>query len=748
MDAVLLAAAALLGAALRLTHLDTVSLWLDELIDYDVATNVLRHPFRALFPGLSSEHGPLFYATELAGRVFASPEISARLFPAIFGVIAIVALWLAARSAGLTTGCIAALLLALSPLHVYYSHEARPYALLMLLATVALIALVKRNPILFGAATTACMLTSKAAGPFVLSAACSAAIAAWLAEQREERKRFAIAAAVAAASPLLIPLLYHVPEGVPTAGFPGVSARFFNELLQTFTLQVLPPFAARRAAYAMLALAIAGAIALFRRNRVHATIAVVLATFPVASGIAALAIIGHWYNVRYVSAALPAWLLLVAAGIEWIAMIATQRIGRHAFWIVALAVVAAIGKESWPAAREEWSRKLDWREVASSIWNHAAPGDTVLTTNSWSFLSLQFYLQRLPPRVHLVNAAESLAIAQRTVKSREPVWIVSAGFEADTTVTGWSCAYPLLMASKREQLRIHYAPSLGHFLQHRALGPELRTIAAQYPNGACRLLADTSDAIFFASGWGTLESNGDEQWRWALGPEATVVLPVSGATDRTIRFHALPAGSSQTVEVLIDGSSLGGVAMSAGWRDYEIEAPAGVWKGDRHTLTLRFAHSAAPHDADPHSPDMRPLSAMFTSIEAGEKPANLPLHPVRMEGFLDEPPRERSRYAPQKTDPAALRLFCARAGFDPDATPAALRSGRITVEQLVDAMIEEYECSTDATFIRAAFLAAASRDPGEAYSADLAKQWHDRRERARLLHGLIETPQFPIARAK
>src|SRR5258708_4049202 len=147
-DALLLGAIIIAGAVLRFGGLAVPSLWLDEILDYDVATKLSHEPFWRWLTRFDSEHGPLFFATELAGRVSQTPEMAGRLAPALFGVAAIVVAWGAGRrvesgvgsresEVGAGSGPISivtpvfALLLAGSPLAIYYSREARPYALLI-----------------------------------------------------------------------------------------------------------------------------------------------------------------------------------------------------------------------------------------------------------------------------------------------------------------------------------------------------------------------------------------------------------------------------------------------------------------------------------------------------------------------------------------------------------------------------------------------------------------------------------------
>src|SRR6267378_2396258 len=138
---------AVFGAVLRFGGIAVPSLWLDEILDYDVATKLTHEPFWRWLTGFASEHGPLFFASELAGRFAHTPELAARFAPAVFGVLAIVVAGVGCRVSAVgkdaSERITFALLVAGSPLAIYYSREARPYALLMMLST-AMLALLLR----------------------------------------------------------------------------------------------------------------------------------------------------------------------------------------------------------------------------------------------------------------------------------------------------------------------------------------------------------------------------------------------------------------------------------------------------------------------------------------------------------------------------------------------------------------------------------------------------------------------------
>jgi mannosyltransferase len=132
---------ALAALALRLWGLDRTSLWRDE--GYTVLFTHL--PWRTLL-GLGAGydvHPPLYYVlTRLVAR--ALPDaVAGRALSAVAGTLTIVALYACAvRLLNRRAALIAAAVLALAPLHLWYSQEARMYTVLGLCVALALLALV------------------------------------------------------------------------------------------------------------------------------------------------------------------------------------------------------------------------------------------------------------------------------------------------------------------------------------------------------------------------------------------------------------------------------------------------------------------------------------------------------------------------------------------------------------------------------------------------------------------------------
>ncbi|MFW5941761.1 MAG: glycosyltransferase family 39 protein [Chloroflexota bacterium] len=127
----LLTVITLLASALRFFRLGAWSFWGDEWISVRRATTE--------FEGLLNIQPLSRITTALALDWLGISEWSARVGPAIFGVLTVVLLYILAREMfGSTTALVASLLLAINPWHLYWSQNARFYTALLLFFTLAL----------------------------------------------------------------------------------------------------------------------------------------------------------------------------------------------------------------------------------------------------------------------------------------------------------------------------------------------------------------------------------------------------------------------------------------------------------------------------------------------------------------------------------------------------------------------------------------------------------------------------------
>lgn len=140
----------LLAWGLRLAHLGTMSVWWDESLSYARATgdipSILANTIQIQRVVTRDLHPPLYFILlHFALRAFGASEFGLRVLSALTNVLTIALLFALTQALvrRRRVGLLVALFAALSPFYVWYSQEARPYALVLLWSVLAAYALVK-----------------------------------------------------------------------------------------------------------------------------------------------------------------------------------------------------------------------------------------------------------------------------------------------------------------------------------------------------------------------------------------------------------------------------------------------------------------------------------------------------------------------------------------------------------------------------------------------------------------------------
>jgi hypothetical protein len=205
-----LAALVLLAAVLRLATLDVQSFWYDEAF---TPVHVLHSSLSATLHAVvhTENTPPLWYLIAwLDARVLGDGEIALRLPSALAGIATVPVVWaIAAELAGRRAALLAAALVAVNPLFVWYSQEARAYGLFVLTAALAMLCFVRalrepaRGRLALFALAGALALLSHYFAVFLL-----APMVLWLlADPRARRTALPAAAALALVGLALLPLI-------------------------------------------------------------------------------------------------------------------------------------------------------------------------------------------------------------------------------------------------------------------------------------------------------------------------------------------------------------------------------------------------------------------------------------------------------------------------------------------------------------------------------------------------------------
>jgi len=411
-----------LAALVRFATLRTQSIWFDEAATWDLVRRPFGEMLRRIPDGESNP--PLFYALEWAWtRAFGDGELGLRSLSALAGLLTVPVAYAIARRAarGLAraaaehAGLAAAALVAVDPLLVWFSQEARSYALAALLSALALLLLQRaeddrRGRLLAGwAVVSALALATHYFTAFVL-----APQALWLL-WRHSRRRGALVAvgAVAAAGLALLPLL------LAQAGNPydiaGTSlALRLAQLPKQFLLGYRGPLALPFG-LAAGAVVVAGAWLLLRRTprpaRERALLLAAVGAVGVALPLLAALAGADYLNTRNL---LPALVPLLAALAVGYGASDAPRLGRAllaAQCAISLAVVVAV------AADAQYQRQ-DWRGLAHALGGGDGPRALVITPANGE-LALRYYrpgLRTMSPRGAAVREVDVVTVAG----SRDP----------------------------------------------------------------------------------------------------------------------------------------------------------------------------------------------------------------------------------------------------------------------------------------------------------------------------------------
>jgi len=464
---------ALLAALVRFPTLDLQSFWHDEAVTVN----------RIIQPGLgdtlsaipdNESTPPLYYLVAwFWTKLFGTGEVGLRSLSALCGVLCVPVVYAAAaRLAGARIGLVAAALVAVNPLLVHYSQEARAYALLVLMCAVSFLFFVRarergetRDLALFALSSALALATHYFAVFVVAPEVVLLLIARW--EQGRAAALWAIAG-VGAAGAALLPLALHQQD--------SANNNWFSDLALGPRLTDVPkafligePGAQVSRALALAALAVALAVVLLALRADARERRAALIALAVAAGAAliplALAVLGSDFFIhRNLLGALVPLLVVVAVGFGasragWVGLA-----GAGAACTVALAMLVVI-------ARDEELQRADWRSVAAELG--PAPGGRAIVTAFLGDDPLEVYLPgtgKLPRRGARVREVAVIAYSRPTTRRPAPGFrLVERRRVERFTLLRFRSPTPRLVRPAR--------------LRARRLGAERNTVLFQPPAG-------------------------------------------------------------------------------------------------------------------------------------------------------------------------------------------------------------------------------------------------------------------------
>jgi 4-amino-4-deoxy-L-arabinose transferase-like glycosyltransferase len=395
----------LVGAGLRFATLGTQSLWFDEA----VTAHLLRMDLGAMLRAIpdSESTPPLYYVVAwLWTHLLGTGEVGLRSLSAVFGSATIWVAWaLGRRLGGDRAGLAAAALTAFNPMLVWFSQEARSYALLALLGALSALLWLRalEQPRAAGRLVVWGVVAALAMATHYYAIFLVAPQGLWLLIRAPGMRERAIAVALpVAAAAALAPLAIsqRANDGAAFIGGTALLTRIV-QIPKQFLVGYDAPLEVGLVAISGLVVlgGLAGLRLLVRRpigNSPEAAadairLAAVTAAALVLPIVSALAGEDHLIT-RNVVAALPLTCVLVGAGLAAFAGSASAR-ERAAALAVATACLAGT-ITTVAVARDPQLQRDDWRAAVRALGPIDGPRLIVVTPSS-GLIPLRYYLPAL-----------------------------------------------------------------------------------------------------------------------------------------------------------------------------------------------------------------------------------------------------------------------------------------------------------------------------------------------------------------
>jgi len=451
----------LVGLALRAFHMNAQSLWFDEIGSVRIATTPLSDLIRAVEGGGTVEPtawlSTAYYA--LAKAVLwiphESPDALLRATAVALGVATIPALaWTA--SAFLPTPAVlaATAAIAFSPFHVWYSQEVRPYALLVLLTTLAMGALLRAlttDRAFYWGMTTVATTLALYTHPIALALPVIAGIGVLATAFTHPRRALHGIAALAAAGVLFLPAIVWIgrhgannPADTRAVGWLDLAYAFYayavgfslgpstTELHAGTTAPLVPYLPVIALAAVVFGVLIArGALATARLPPTSRLLVWSWLLIPLLLAFVVAIRSANPFNVRYAILSFPAWIVLFGLGVG------CDR--RTYVTVLTIAAAALAGVSLANLYFDPAYAKEDCRSLAATLAAETTADDLVIVNAGYMASAVSYYYPG-PARVlgypsETVREAPVSKDAVLALAAGHPhVWLVSSRvFHGDRT---------------------------------------------------------------------------------------------------------------------------------------------------------------------------------------------------------------------------------------------------------------------------------------------------------------------------
>lgn len=412
---------------LRAVRLGAQGFWFDEAYTHWIARLPLSESWRAIV--VDGVHPPLYYAVAKVALLLGQGEAAMRLPSAIFGALTVwVVFRLGARWAGSSAAWISALLLAVSPIHVWHSGDARMYSLLVLLGSGCMLAFTSwltRPRFRSAAALAGVSALAYLTHYFALFVPLVQFVHLTLHIRDNPRAIRGWAGLQALAAVPLAGWIYALSQReAQTFGIGWIPAPHLSDLLGTlvnFTSGYLGPPEWWQTALAIAALLLAGLglKGAWREPRSR-SLALLWAAVPPLLALG-MSVKRPLYMDRFLLLSLPALLLLVGRGVS---LLPRRAIMPGAAALVVLTGLAMIRFCLWPGQVRE-----QWREAAERL-ERADPGEAIVVRVLQIVVPLSYYYHGSMP-LEAMEVNRQVGSLSELASGHEGVWLVYWNAAAD-----------------------------------------------------------------------------------------------------------------------------------------------------------------------------------------------------------------------------------------------------------------------------------------------------------------------------
>ncbi len=440
------------GFGLRLYKLGSESLWFDELLQLDIA----QGPLTGILPQLPRHTAvPLDYLISHFWLLLGQQDDWVRLPAVVFGTLTLpVAYQLGRRLLSRRDGLLLMALLSLSPFHVHYSQETRPYALVVLgvfLAGYALwqfratgrrryLVMLQMGVLIFSLAHLFAVVIFV---PFLLWAAADFIFGKD--RQQAVRSLTVLAGTGFVALVMLLALGYGSALYYSTREFSkavvepekftaeaeqkpnqGAGPQVNTFFIKSEILGSLGAGDAEPVLWLFNGLVGVGLLYLLTQRRYELSLLLTLwLVVPIVAIVAFLAYRGTFFAPRYIISSLPAYLLLLSTGLlalsRWLKCAEPAWVSPGALLVLGGAVVlvsAAALNQLYSEQKNE-----DWRLVARFLSQNAQPDEAVMVVNAESTMNWYYPHARTG-----TDSFDTLAAIQARVRQARRSWVIVSIF--------------------------------------------------------------------------------------------------------------------------------------------------------------------------------------------------------------------------------------------------------------------------------------------------------------------------------